>query len=190
MVETHSPKLDKLEFIARLLFKLPPKDALPIFRRLSADDVKTILDQLKRETPNVSPSKSDQQTPVEQKTLNGVPQDHAELDLDELVAAEKTSLIGIANLLQLTDVEIKTVLEHCDTSFWAPALKNANKTIQQKIMNCMAPPVVGLLKVEIERLDKVSLREEQLARLGIVQIACRLGNSGQITWDRPVSDAA
>ena len=42
---------DKLKLAAKVLFELPPSVTLPVFKRLSIDNVRTLLDQIKEEAP-------------------------------------------------------------------------------------------------------------------------------------------
>jgi len=102
----------------------------------------------------------------------------------------KNSLVGIGRLTQMTDEQVKAVLRKCDTSVWAPAIKNAPEAIQQKVMNCMAPAAVGLLKIEIEKLDNLKPKQEQLARQIVVHAAFRIATSSEFLPDQQVPKAA
>lgn len=201
---------DKIKLATKVLFELPPSESLPVFKRLSIDNLKTLLEQLKADsaegrgpsTTNSSLHKTSVTTaPQENDAVeHHVPihkfkqQDptivascHAANDTDEQT---KNSLAGMNRFTRLTDDEIKEILKHCDTSFWAPALKNAPATIQQKIMNCMAPVAVGLLKVEIDKLEDISQMEEKIAREKIVHVAFQLATTGQIMLERRTNEAA
>ena len=156
---------DKLKLAAKLLFELPPSDTLPVFKRLSIDNIKTLLDQIKEETPEGRGEYP--------RRINKFKKQES-FHMSNGVADMK-------RLATLTDDEIKAILKHCDTSFWAPALKNAPVAIQQKIMNCMAPVAAKWLKTEIDEIGIVNEQEEKLAREGIIQATFRLATNGYIT---------
>lgn len=175
---------DKIKLAAKVLFELPPSDTLPVFKRLSIDGVRKLLDQIKDKPPK-GRELSDQdlsllKPPVVSSTRASDTNDHY---IDDCQHAKKTaeqtngSLAGMKRFATLTDDQIKAVLKHSDTSFWAPALKNAPASIQQKIMSCMAPAAVGLLKIEIDKLGDVNQRDEKLARERIIHTAFRLATN-------------
>ena len=313
------PEFDKVQFVARLLFSLPTNDALQIFRRLSVEDVKTIVDQLQHEASEVALSLdgsfdsasdpiSDRSSKVgssdsrfdfflhlapqircrvlqdespamiakalsllepepARETMKLLPITTRELTIRKICAQEavtekdvtqicsvlkqklrrilhtatdevaetqaeidkidakrlkssladldvqnfagsepvqggesrdpstnnstsKHSLVGIGRLTQMTDAQVKAVLKQCDTSVWAPAIKNAPVAIQQKVMNCMAPAAVGLLKIEIEKLGNIGPKEEQSARQAVVHTAFRIATSSEFIAERREPKAA
>ena len=186
---------DNLKLAAKVLFELPPSVTLPVFKRLSIDNVRTLLDQIKEETPEgrgLPANDSFLLNPrVGRKTQSSDTNIHP---IDDRQApnqpARQTdcSLVSIKRFATLTDGEIKAILKHCDTSFWAPALKNAPVAIQQKIVNCMAPAAAELLIVEIEKIGDVSQQEEKLARKGVIQTASRLASKGH-TLQQPTHES-
>ena len=172
---------DKLELAAKVLFELPPSDSLPVFKRLSYDSVKILLDHVKAETQEGrGPSAHDSSVfkiPIartHQATSTNA------LHIDDGPDANRQTIRSLTEMncfATLADDEIKTILKHCDTSFWAPALKNSPPAIQQKIMNCMAPVAARLLKIEIDKVGSVNEQEEKLAREGIMHAAIHLATN-------------
>ncbi len=229
---------DKLKLAAKVLFELPPAETLPVFQRMSIDNVKALLDQVKDETVDRSgvgrngvehaavestwlkrrsaegrgASVSDSFLPEPyvgtRSDPNGGNKRHLSINdfkqpesirIDERIESNdsyetddqaNSSLAGMKRFALLSDDEIRAILKHCDTSFWAPALKNAPVAIKQKIMNCMAPAAVGLLKLEIDKLGSINKQDEKRARQGIVHTAFRLATGGQIMIEPRSNEAA
>lgn len=178
---------NNLKLAAKVLFELPPSVTLPVFKRLSIDDVRTLLDQIKEETPEgrgLPTNDSSLLKPHVIKTTQSSDTNLHPIDdrQDSNQPAEQTdcSLVGMKRFATLTDDEIKAILKHCDTSLWAPALKNAPVAIQLKIMSCMAPAAAELLKVEIEKIGDVSQPKEKQAREGVIHTAFRVASNGCI----------
>jgi len=90
------------------------------------------------------------------------------------------SITTIERIDALSDGQIKTILQSCDTSLWAPALKNAPVRVREKIFKCMAKTPASLLKMEIQQLPPVNSREEVIARQRIVKTVYDLASDGQI----------
>ena len=178
---------DKLKLAAKVLFELPPSVTLPVFKRLSIDNVRTLLDQIKEEAPErrgLPTNDSSLLKPHVAKTTQASDASEHHIDdcPDSNQPAKQTccSLAGMKRFATLTDDQIKAILKHCDTSLWAPALKNTPVAIQQKIMNCMAPAAAELLKVEIDEIGDVNRQEEEQAREGVIDTAFRLATNGHI----------
>jgi len=191
----------KLKLAAKVLFELPPSDTLPVFKRLSIADIRTLLDQIKdgsskgrglapngsslpklnvcKATHSESTNRRHRQIDEFKKQAPVVIENKDCQHADQLVSHTNSSMTDMKPFIALTDDEIKIVLKHCDTSFWAPALKNAPVSIQQKIMSCMAPAAAGLLKVEIDKVCDINKWDEKLARQNIIQTAIRLAAKDQ-----------
>jgi flagellar motor switch protein FliG len=94
--------------------------------------------------------------------------------------ANQRSMTTIERLDALSDEQIKTIMQSCDTSLWAPALKNAPTRVREKIFNCMASVPASLLKLEIQQLPSVNDIDEVIARQQIVKTVFDLASNGQI----------
>jgi flagellar motor switch protein FliG len=105
-------------------------------------------------------------------------------------SARKIASRGIEHLTALTDAEIKVVLQHTDTSLWAPTLRNEADSNRQRLYDCMAPAPVALLRIEIEQLDKVTPDAEEIARRKVVATIVKLAAQGKIMTGRPTDRAA
>ena len=191
---------DKLKLAVKVLFELPASVTLPVFKRLSIENVVTLLDQIKEETReskelSVRESSMLKSQIATTRQLNRANEHRLQIDEfkkqesfrfedcqspNKPIGQTSNSPADMIRLATLTDCEIKTMLQHCDTSLWAPALKNAPATIQQKIMNCMAPAAARLLKVEMAKFGDINQQEEKLAREGIIHTAVRLATNGHI----------
>lgn len=129
-----------------------------------------------------------------------LPTDLLENDLEKLVSKNDSrnsvsmqslgSLPGMEFLSGLTKNDIQAVLQHTDTSWWAPALKNAPVQVQQEVFDCMAAEPATLLSNEIEHLPEVPPRDEGAARNKIVASALKLASQGEILVGRQFAKAA
>jgi len=90
------------------------------------------------------------------------------------------SVFGIDRLSSMNEETIKTILANVDTSYWAPALKNARPELQNKILENMGSDPRELLAHEIDEIGRVDSKTEDEARKNIVQIVLRLAREGKI----------
>lgn len=90
------------------------------------------------------------------------------------------SVFGVEKLEELSKEELQVVLRNVDTSSWAPALKNASSSVQQKVYSAMAPPVIELLQREIDELGIVDRALEDLSRQNIVEAILELARKGKV----------
>ena len=90
------------------------------------------------------------------------------------------SVFGIERLEAFENDQIKTILKHVDTSYWAPALKNGSTGLMTKILENMADQPRELLAHEIDNMGHVNVDAEDEARKNIVKIVLRLGREGKI----------
>lgn len=94
------------------------------------------------------------------------------------------SVFGVEKLEELSKKELQVVLRNVDTSSWAPALKNAAPSVQQKVYSAMAPPVIKLLQREIDELGIVDRDLEDLSRRNIVEAILELARKGKVELRR------
>ena len=106
------------------------------------------------------------------------------------IANGQPPLLGMDRLSGLTEQDIRAVLQHTDTSLWAPALKNASSQIQQHVLGYMASEPARLLQIEIDQLSEVSQYDETNARNQIVASALKLASQGQVLTDGRSGKAA
>ena len=98
----------------------------------------------------------------------------------DLASKLKRSVFGVERLLSMDDKLIKTVLGNVDTSYWAPALKNADPELLEKVLENMGPEPREILSREIDEIGFVASKTEDKARKNIVQIVLRLAREGKI----------
>ena len=98
----------------------------------------------------------------------------------DLARTLQRSVFGVERLFQFTDQDIKTVLKNVDTSYWAPALKNAGAELIEKILSNMALAPRELLSHEIAEIGYVDSVQEDTARRQIVNAVLDLARQGKV----------
>lgn len=92
----------------------------------------------------------------------------------ELAQELEFSFFSLDDLVELSDEELKKVLQQVDTSCWAPALKRASFTLQQKVLANLAPGPRKLLSQQIADLTELDPAVEQQAQRKIIKEALAL----------------
>lgn len=105
---------------------------------------------------------------------------HVEQSDPDLAKTLERSVFGVERLCRFTDRDIKTVLKNVDTSYWAPALKNASAVLVDKILNNMALAPRDLLSYEIAEIGYVDSAQEDTARRNIVNAVLDLARQGKV----------
>jgi flagellar motor switch protein FliG len=80
----------------------------------------------------------------------------------------------------LADGDLKTLLQHVDTSCWAPALKSAPLPVQQAVFHNMNPKPAELLGREMSQLGDLDPSIEHDARSQIINGLVKLQREGSI----------
>lgn len=92
----------------------------------------------------------------------------------------RCSLVQFEDLSRLNLPMVRTVLRHIDTSWVAPALKNASASVKRTVLDAMAPGVVQIVQREMDQLVRVNKASESQARLGFIQTMVELAEKGMI----------
>jgi flagellar motor switch protein FliG len=92
----------------------------------------------------------------------------------ELAQELEFSFFTLDDLIDLSDDDIKKILQQVDTSHWAPALKRASFTLQQKILDNLAPGPKKFLSQQIAELNQLDPVVEQQAQRKIIKEALAL----------------
>ncbi|QDT06928.1 Flagellar motor switch protein FliG [Rubripirellula lacrimiformis] len=112
----------------------------------------------------------------ESRLLEAVGQEDPELR-DEI----RRLMFVFDDISKLVDCDIQTLLKQVATSDWAMSLKGADTQLKEKIMLNMSSGAAANLQEEIEYLGSVRLKEVELARQKIINIARQLDDAGQIS---------
>jgi flagellar motor switch protein FliG len=92
----------------------------------------------------------------------------------ELARDLELNSFSLDDLLELSDADMKALLNNVDTSCWAPALKRAAFPLQQKVLANLAPGPRKLLSQQIADLIDVDPVVEQQAQRKIIKEALAL----------------
>ncbi len=104
----------------------------------------------------------------------------------ELAESMSTSLATMDDLLQLDDEQMRALLRKVNTSYWAPALKNASLQIQRSVFERLAERPKEILSREMAELHAIDPRVEQFSRSEIIAALVDLKFVGSKT-DLPVA---
>lgn len=99
----------------------------------------------------------------------------------------KDSVVVFEDLERLNLEELKLVLSHLDTSVWAPALKNANSSLQVRVFDVLAEKPAELLAMEMDQMDSVDHRSQQTARKTVIKAMLGLSRSGRIEFSKQLA---
>jgi|GEM_PF-3257087 flagellar motor switch protein FliG len=99
----------------------------------------------------------------------------------------KNSVLVFEDLERLDSGDLKLVLSQLDTSVWAPALKNANSSLQVRIFDVLAEKPAELLALEMDQLATVDQTSQQSARKTVVKAMLDLSLSGAIEFRKQLA---
>ncbi len=112
---------------------------------------------------------------IESEIIDGVK------DVDADLADTIQELIFVFdNLIEIDDRGIQSLLKEVSSEDLVMALKGADEGIQEKIFNNMSKRAGEILKDDLESRGPVRLRDVETAQKGIVAIARRMTESGEI----------
>jgi flagellar motor switch protein FliG len=89
--------------------------------------------------------------------------------------------ISIQDIAKLTDTETKVLLQRVDTSAWAPALRAATLSVQQKVIKNMVPAAGEILSSEMAEFDPLDEPKIQDATFAVIRAILDLRKRGRIT---------
>jgi len=107
----------------------------------------------------------------------------------DLAQTLKHSVFGIERLKTFSDLDVKTVLKNVDTSCWAPAIKNADPELIDKILSNMAESPRELLSLEIAEIGHVESAQQDEARRNIVKTVLKLAREGKVNVKNSIPDS-
>lgn len=98
----------------------------------------------------------------------------------ELGAAVQEHLLRFENIADLSDKEIKLVLDEVDTALWAPALVTASQTLKRKVLSNFNERPRSILKREIASIHLPDPGVVENAQLQIMLIVMKLHETDAI----------
>lgn len=99
----------------------------------------------------------------------------------------KKTVLVFEDLERLAVDDLKLVLQQLDTSVWAPALKNANASLQIRVFEALAKKPAELLASEMDQLATVDQNSQQSARKTVVKAMLDLSLSGRIAFPKQLA---
>lgn len=97
-----------------------------------------------------------------------------------LVNELQESIFLFQDLCLLDNADIQVILKHVDTSFWAPALKQASLKVREKVLGNLAPRVAELLSAEIAEIGPIDNQIAAHAQSQIINVCIQLCEQGKI----------
>ncbi len=103
-------------------------------------------------------------------------------EADEDLGAEIEELMFVfADLIEVDDRGIQTILREVQTDQLVLALKGADNDLQEKVFNNMSSRAADMLKDDLETSGPVKLSEVEEAQKELLVVARRLADEGQIS---------
>ena len=98
----------------------------------------------------------------------------------ELVDEIRSTMLSFEDLEHFEALDVQVLLKNVDTSWWAPSLKTASRSVREKIMSNMAPRVAEILSVEIAEIHNVDSESSEKAQSQVIGICIQLAEQGKI----------
>lgn len=98
----------------------------------------------------------------------------------EMAERVKQLLFRFEDLLRITDKSIQNLLKQVDNADLAPALKNADQEIADRIANNLSKQARATLFEEIEFLEPVSAEMEEQVRKNICNVISQMDSAGEL----------
>ncbi len=99
----------------------------------------------------------------------------------ELEESLDRSFVCFEDLAKLSDADIRVILKNTDTSFWAPALKNAPVALLKKIKSNMHQRAAEVLERQVQSVGQLSRKASQTAQSQILGVYFNLSRSNLIS---------
>jgi flagellar motor switch protein FliG len=98
----------------------------------------------------------------------------------ETMQAIQDNMFVFDNLVKSDDRSLQTLLRNVQNEQLILALKGADEVLRGRILGCMSTRAAGTLRDEMEALGPVRLSDVQEAQKGIIAVARRLSDEGEI----------
>ena len=98
----------------------------------------------------------------------------------ELAVSLQDNMFVFDNLIKSEDRAIQTLLRQIDDRVLVVALRGADETLQEKLLNCMSSRAAANIRDEMEALGPVRLTEVQAAQKEVIAVARQLSDEGTI----------
>ena len=98
----------------------------------------------------------------------------------ELVSDLQHSILRFEQLASFDNVDIQVILKNVDTSFWAPALKQATIKVREKLLSNMAPAAASILSREIAEIGPIEDSLATHAQSQVINTCLQLKELGKI----------
>ncbi len=105
-----------------------------------------------------------------------------------LAQAVEDEMLTFADLAQLDDRALGTLLRSVDTAALVPALRGADVRLRARCLGCMSSRAAQTIEDELAEGAPVSLADVQAAQRSVVAIARRLADEGAIQMGRDAGD--
>ena len=110
-------------------------------------------------------------------------------EVDEVLAERvRAALFSFEDIVSLPDRAVQQVLRSVDTKDLALALKGAEDTVRDKLLNNLSSRASETLREEIELLGRVRMAAVEEARGNVLRVVRELEEQGQIVLERGGDD--
>lgn len=185
----------KPEKSAQVLSQLPVETQVEVCLRMASLD--TVAPQTLRDVENallsemkglvVSGGEETSGVVMVAEILNNIEKQHEErifeqlMEIDPELAEEiRNNMFVFADLVNIDDRGIQTLLKEVDNQSLLLALKTAPEVIKDKIFKNLSSRATQMLKEDMEVMPPVKLSEVEKAQASITQLALRLEAEGKI----------
>lgn len=185
----------KPEKSAQVLSQLPVETQVEVCLRMASLD--TVAPQTLRDVENallsemkglvVSGGEETSGVVMVAEILNNIEKQHEErifeqlMEIDPELAEEiRNNMFVFADLVNIDDRGIQTLLKEVDNQSLLLALKTAPEAIKEKIFKNLSSRATQMLKEDMEVMPPVKLSEVEKAQASITQLALRLEAEGKI----------
>jgi flagellar motor switch protein FliG len=185
----------KPEKSAQVLSQLPVETQVEVCLRMASLD--TVAPQTLRDVENallsemkglvVSGGEETSGVVMVAEILNNIEKQHEErifeqlMEIDPELAEEiRNNMFVFADLVNIDDRGIQTLLKEVDNQSLLLALKTAPDVIKEKIFKNLSSRATQMLKEDMEVMPPVKLSEVEKAQASITQLALRLEAEGKI----------
>ena len=185
----------KPEKSAQVLSQLPVETQVEVCLRMASLD--TVAPQTLRDVENallsemkglvISGGEETSGVVMVAEILNNIEKQHEErifeqlMEIDPELAEEiRNNMFVFADLVNIDDRGIQTLLKEVDNQSLLLALKTAPEIIKERIFKNLSSRATTMLKEDMEVMPPVKLSEVEKAQAGITQLALRLEAEGKI----------